>query len=97
MMLSTFHPPAQNDAVSPFPVWVRPMGLAWKVRVGGIANSKWLCNEFLQRGLECSELKELPGSGQFVFTCMSRTPHEKDYVWDLLKKLDQTQLQNNPA
>jgi hypothetical protein len=93
--------PAHSDTVvddlEAFRVWVRPLGNAWKVRVQDANSGHWLRNELTHRGLTCSDASPVSGTSMQTFRCMSETPHEAFYVWNLLKALPQVLLQNDPA
>ena len=95
------HRPAQPTTVSnnvePFRVWIRPLGNGWKVRIDGADSSRWLRNELEHRGLSCSPSSQIADTSMQTFRCMSETPHEATYVWNLLKALPQVLLQNDPA
>jgi hypothetical protein len=91
------HPNTVAADVDPFRVWIRPLGNAWKVRVEGADSSRWLRNEIEHRGLTCSNPSQIADTGMQTFRCMSETPHESSYVWNLLKALPQVLLQNDPA
>lgn len=79
-----------------FRVWIRPMGHAWKIRTEGVAGASWLVYELSRRNLECTDPAPA-GTDMFVLRCMSATVHEKNYVWNLLKRFECVDLQNDPA
>jgi hypothetical protein len=91
------HPKTVASDVEPFRVWIRPLGNAWKVRIEGADSSQWLRNELEHRGLTCSNSSQIADTCMQTFRCMSETPHESSYVWNLLKALPQVLLQNDPA
>ena len=95
------HTPAQPDVVAtdvePFRVWIRPLSNSWKIRVENGDTCVWLRNELEHRGLKCSPTTKSSDGKMQSFTCMSETPHEATYVWNLLKSLSQVLLQNDPA
>ncbi len=101
LSLEPLHQPAhpKNIAaeIGSFRVWIRPLGNAWKVCTESAVTEEWLRLELEHRGLTCSESLVNQATSMHVFRCMSETPHEASYVWNLLKALPQVLLQNDPA
>jgi hypothetical protein len=83
--------------IDPFKVWIRPLGNAWKLRVAGHQGCEWLRRELTHRQLECTVPLGIAETDLIVFRCMSETPQESSYVWNLLRALPQVLLQNDPA
>ena len=87
---------SEQQRNEPCRVWIRPMGLSWKVSVQGHQNANWLVQRLREHRFDVSDPLSTDGGDHVTFRCLTKDRAEKDSVERLLIKWPEVRLQFSP-